>query len=236
MYLSLGVVLKKTPKKINLISCIKESLMEAVMKKPLLTIVGTLMLLQTPFAMGEETVTISLKDLNALKSLCSSLKSATATAPTATKKPVMVSNNKADTPDIGKAVKIASLRGFHALDKEAKEVEKKKQFKSGDGIKRNWELQPPSIPHNIEKDRITLKGNTCLKCHSEANHEKEKAPAISKSHYVSRDMKVVDKLPSRRYFCNQCHTPQADVDPLVKNSFESNSIKLDNLLMDKVGK
>lgn len=209
------------------------------MKKPLLTIVGTLMLLQSPFAMAEETVTISLKDFNALKSLCSSLKGATATmatAPTRTKKPVVVASSKADTPDIGKAVKIASLRGFHALDKEAKEIEKKKQFKSGDGIKRNWELQPPSIPHSIEKDRITLKGNTCLKCHSKANHEKEKAPVFSKSHYITRNMKVLDKLSPRRYFCNQCHTPQADVDPLVKNSFKSNTIKLDNRLMDKVEK
>ena len=79
----------------------------------------------------------------------------------------------------GDAAKVSSLRGANALDAEAKPIEKKKQLKSGDGIERNWELQPPSIPHDISKDRITLKGNTCMKCHSKANHEKEKAPVVS---------------------------------------------------------
>ncbi len=136
----------------------------------------------------------------------------------------------------GDIADVSSLRGKNALDAEAKPVTKKKQIKTASGIERNWELQPPSIPHDISKERITLKGNTCMKCHSEANHEKEKAPAVSKSHYVTRDMKVLDKLSSRRYFCVQCHAPQADVEPLVENSFEPNSIKLDNLLMKKTGK
>ena len=133
----------------------------------------------------------------------------------------------------GDAADVSSLRGKNALDAEAKPIEKKKQIKTAAGIDRNWELQPPSIPHDISKERITLKGNTCMKCHSEANHKKEKAPAISKSHYITRDMKVLDKLSSRRYFCVQCHTPQADVEPLVDNAFESNTLKLDNLLMKK---
>jgi cytochrome c-type protein NapB len=158
--------------------------MEAVMKKALLvTIVGTLMLLQAPLAYSED--------------------------------------------------KVASLRGDHELDKAAKAIEKKKQFKSGEGIERNWKLQPPSIPHDIAKDRITLKGNTCLKCHSKANAEKEKAPAVSESHLVTRDYKVLDKLSSRRYFCVQCHTPQADIKPLIENTFETNDIELSNLLMNK---
>ncbi len=136
----------------------------------------------------------------------------------------------------GDAADVSSLRGKNALDAEAKPIKKKKQIKTAAGIERNWELQPPSIPHDIAKERITLKGNTCMKCHSKANHEKEKAPAVSKSHYVTRDMKVLDKLSPRRYFCVQCHAPQADVDPLVENSFEANSMKLDNLLLKKTEK
>ena len=192
------------------------------MKKPLLTIVGALMLLQTPFATGEETVTISVKDLNALKSLCTSIQGATATtttAPVPAKAPVVTAESSKATPDIGKAVDVASLRGFHELDKEAKPVEKKKQFKISGGIERNWALQPPSIPHSIEKDRITLNGNTCMKCHSKANHEKEKAPQTPESHYKTRDGKTLEKLSTRRWFCVQCHTPQADVKPLVDNMF-----------------
>ncbi len=182
------------------------------MKRTLLvTIVGTFMLAQAPvFAEGESSE--------------------------ASAAPTEETTSKPEEPAIGKAVEVASLRGKNALDKEAKAIEKKKQFKSGDGIERNWELQPPSIPHDISKERITLKGNSCMKCHSVANHEKEKAPSVSKTHFVTRDMKVLDKLSSRRYFCNQCHTPQADIDPLVDNSFEANSIKLNNLLLDKTGK
>lgn len=130
--------------------------------------------------------------------------------------------------------KVASLRGDHELDKPAKAIEKKKQKKKNGGIARNWELQPPSIPHDIAKDRITLKGNTCMRCHSKANHEKEKAPAISKTHYLTRDKKVLNKLSSRRYFCLQCHVAQADIDPLVENTFETNKMKLNNLVLDGV--
>ena len=130
--------------------------------------------------------------------------------------------------------KVASLRGDHELDKPAKAIEKKKQKKVSGSIERNWALQPPSIPHDIAKERVTLKGNTCMRCHSAANHKKEKAPAISKTHYLTRDKKVLDKLSSRRYFCNQCHVPQADVKPLVENTFESNTMKLNNLVLDGV--
>jgi len=127
--------------------------------------------------------------------------------------------------------KVASLRGAHELDKPAKSIEKKKQKKVDGAIERSWELQPPSIPHDISKEKITLKGNTCMKCHSKENHEKEKAPELTKTHYVSRDGKVLDKPSSRRYFCNQCHTPQADVKPLIENTFEVNAIKLNNLIL-----
>jgi len=127
--------------------------------------------------------------------------------------------------------KVSSLRGDYGLDKLAKPVTKKRQLKT-DKIERNYELQPPSIPHSVEKDRITLKGNTCLKCHSIANHEKEKAPAISKTHLVTRDKKILNKLSTRRYFCRQCHAPQADVKPLVENTFEPNDIKLKNLVLE----
>ena len=126
---------------------------------------------------------------------------------------------------------VASLRGDYGLDKPAKAIQKKKQKKVDGAFERSWELQPPSIPHDISKETITLKGNTCMRCHSKDNAEKEKAPAVSKSHYVGRDMKVSENLSSRRYFCNQCHTPQADVDPLVENTFEINSINSTNMLL-----
>ncbi len=114
---------------------------------------------------------------------------------------------------------VASLRGAHDLDAPAQAIEKKEQIKMDGGFERSWELQPPSIPHSIEKDRITLKENTCMKCHSKENFEKEKAPEIGQSHYVARDGSQLEKISSRRHFCNLCHTPQADAKPLVENEF-----------------
>lgn len=114
---------------------------------------------------------------------------------------------------------VESLRGDSAPNSNANAISKHKQMKVKGGIKRNYKLQPPLIPHSIEKDRITLRGNTCLKCHSEKNHKKEKAPAIGKSHYLDRDGKRLTKVSKRRWFCNQCHAPQMQADPLVQNNY-----------------
>ena len=112
---------------------------------------------------------------------------------------------------------LQSLRGGYALDKDSQMFEKKKQMKQKGGFDRYFKKQPPLIPHSIEKDRITLKGNTCMKCHSKEHHEKEKAPAIGESHYLDRDGNKLAKPSARRWFCNQCHIPQVQADPLVQN-------------------
>ena len=114
---------------------------------------------------------------------------------------------------------ISSLRGGHELNKNAESFDKKKQMKVKGGIKRSYKQQPPMIPHSIDKDKITLKGNTCMKCHSEKNHKKEKAPMIGESHFLDRDGKKLAKPSSRRYFCDQCHAPQVLAQPLVENNF-----------------
>ncbi|MCP4043418.1 MAG: nitrate reductase cytochrome c-type subunit; periplasmic nitrate reductase electron transfer subunit [Gammaproteobacteria bacterium] len=115
---------------------------------------------------------------------------------------------------------VQSLRGAAALDAKANKVTKKKQKKMEGGFERAFKIAPPSIPHGIDKDRVSLNENTCLdKCHSEKKYEKEKAPKVGDSHYKNRDGKVLKSISSRRYFCQQCHTPQADTAPLVANTF-----------------
>ncbi len=120
---------------------------------------------------------------------------------------------------------VKSLRGENDLDKAATMYEKKKQKKVEGGIARTWDLQPPSIPHSVEKDRITLRSNTCMKCHSKANYKKEKSPMVGDSHFLDRDGKELEKLSARRYFCNQCHTLQLDTSPLVENTFQGSVTK-----------
>ena len=114
---------------------------------------------------------------------------------------------------------VASLRGAYDLEKDSKMFAKKKVMKSKGGFERSFEEQPPLIPHAIDKDRITLKGNTCMKCHSAKNYEKEKAPKAGDSHFEDRDGKILKKVSARRYFCNQCHVPQIQASPLVENTF-----------------
>ncbi len=117
------------------------------------------------------------------------------------------------------SAEVKSLRGDLAIDSTSKMFDKKRQ-KTVDGkFSRSWKLQPPSIPHKIDKDRISLQENTCMRCHSEENYKKEKAPKIGDSHYIDASGKKLTTLNMRRYFCTQCHTPQMDVKPLVKNNF-----------------
>lgn len=114
---------------------------------------------------------------------------------------------------------IASLRGTHDLSAESVKVSKKKIVSQEGGFERSYKQQPPMIPHKIDKYQITLKNNGCMKCHDEKNYKKEKAPLVGESHFLIRDGKKLDQISSRRYFCSQCHAPQVDAKPLVKNEF-----------------
>ena len=118
------------------------------------------------------------------------------------------------------AMSIQSLRGDSALDNKANKVVKHKINTVEGGIERNFKLQPPMIPHTIDKYKISLKGNGCMKCHSEKAYKKEKAPKVGDSHYIDRDGKTLKTISSRRYFCNQCHAPQTKDNPLVENVYE----------------
>ncbi len=114
-----------------------------------------------------------------------------------------------------------SLRGDLPLDANAEEFDRRRQETMDGGFKKSWKQQPPSIPHKINKDEITLQVNTCLRCHGEENFKDENAPKIGDSHYAVSEGKVTADLDMRRYTCNLCHAPQLDVDDLVENTFET---------------
>jgi len=115
---------------------------------------------------------------------------------------------------------VDSLRLGQDLDENAKEPVKKEQAVVQGGIERSYKIQPPVIPHKIDKDKIDLKANTCMNCHSEKTYKQKKAPKAGDTHYTDRDGNVTEKVASRRYFCNQCHAPQVVAPPLVENNFE----------------
>jgi cytochrome c-type protein NapB len=84
---------------------------------------------------------------------------------------------------------------------------------------RNYPEQPPIIPHAIEGYQLTLNTNRCLTCHARQFVQASGAPMISVTHFMDRDGQVLADVTPRRYFCTACHVAQADVPPLVPNTF-----------------
>ena len=112
---------------------------------------------------------------------------------------------------------------------------------------RSYVNAPPLIPHSVDGLLpITIKNNACLGCHMPDKAKEVGATPIPESHFTNfrpdtkiengkiiKDGKVIKNtsdviiakfkklkhLSMARYNCSQCHVPQADVKPLVKNNF-----------------
>ena len=102
-------------------------------------------------------------------------------------------------------------------------------------LPRSFNGVPPQIPHTIEGMDINKDGNMCLACHQFGG---EGVPVIPESHHkvpvvalgkvdtspqttriTGYDL-VADDYNPARYFCTQCHVPQAgNLKPLVLNRF-----------------
>lgn len=93
---------------------------------------------------------------------------------------------------------------------------------------------PPQIPHAIESFMpLTAKNNQCMTCHNNPSLRgkplKKGVPTpMPESHYTKPAFgkpeaglpgKVEKAVAGSRYVCTQCHAPQANVKPLVKNTF-----------------
>ena len=96
-----------------------------------------------------------------------------------------------------------------------------KQSVPAGGFERAYRQQPPLIPHKIDGYQITTDNNACMSCHDWPGNTRINAPKISETHYVDRQGVRLDKVAGTRYFCQQCHVPQADAKPLVGNHFQN---------------
>ena len=85
---------------------------------------------------------------------------------------------------------------------------------------RNYDMQPPTIPHRVDGYQIDKNFNKCLDCHAQAKTEFSLAVPVSPTHYLDRAGKVLPQVSTRRYFCMQCHVPQDPARPIVGNAFE----------------
>lgn len=86
---------------------------------------------------------------------------------------------------------------------------------------RNYRQQPPLIPHSIDNYQVDLKANRCLSCHDWTNAAERRAPTLSMTHYQDRDGNQLNEVSGSRWFCTQCHVPQANAPALVDNHFRA---------------
>lgn len=122
---------------------------------------------------------------------------------------------------VEEAVELNSLRGDADIAEQSLPAEIIQWQAETAPLARDYVQQPPLIPHHIEGYEINLKVNKCLTCHSWANYKAAKATKISPTHFRNRDGVDLANVSAQRYFCTQCHVPQANAQPLVENTFES---------------
>ena len=121
---------------------------------------------------------------------------------------------------LAQTAQVSSLRGADVdepvvLDQVHRQVERRMQ--------RNYRQQPPLIPHSIDQYQIDLRANQCLSCHDWTKAGERNAPTLSMTHYLDRNGRELDQIAGTRYFCTQCHVPQADAPALVENLFNPSS-------------
>ena len=115
---------------------------------------------------------------------------------------------------------IATLRGEAALDTGGAAPRMEQVENKDIKRRRNYPMQPPTIPHKIDDYQVDLNTNKCMSCHSRRRTEDSQAPMVSVTHYMDRDGNFLAEVSPRRYFCEQCHVAQIEVKPLVENTFE----------------
>ena len=118
------------------------------------------------------------------------------------------------------AQNIATLRGQTDLDQQGQPPAMSQVENDDIKRKRDYPMQPPTIPHKIDNYQVDLRSNKCLSCHSWKNYREKGATKISQTHFENRDEQVLANVSARRYFCTQCHVPQVNAPPLVENRFE----------------
>ena len=96
---------------------------------------------------------------------------------------------------------------------------------------RNYAMQPPTIPHTIDGYQLDKEFNRCMACHARTVAQDTNAIPVSVTHYMDRNNNVLAEVSPRRYFCTQCHVPQAEAKPLVTNTF----VDVERLLQRKPG-
>jgi cytochrome c-type protein NapB len=114
---------------------------------------------------------------------------------------------------------VDGLRGTPSLEAEPAPPPFPKIVNDDQRRTRNYPMQPPLIPHQIDNYQLDLRFNKCMDCHGRARTQESGAPMVSVTHFQDRDGNVLGEISPRRYFCTGCHVVQTDAKLKVKNTF-----------------
>ncbi len=116
-------------------------------------------------------------------------------------------------------VQLQTLRGVGVQSADPETVPSKLVV-DREPVKRNYDKQPPLIPHEVENYKINQTFNKCLECHSWTDAEEGGPTKVSRTHFKDSSSTDDTNLSKRRYYCMLCHVPQTDAKPLVENYFK----------------
>ena len=99
-------------------------------------------------------------------------------------------------------------------------------------IPKSYVTAPPMIPHKVDHMLpIKIGQNECLACHMPNTAKALGIHGMPKDHFVNNFDRTKNgkykfeqqkyRIAGSRYNCTQCHAPQAKLDPVVENKFES---------------
>jgi cytochrome c-type protein NapB len=114
-----------------------------------------------------------------------------------------------------------AARGTTAIDATTKPPRLSNSVNDDRRLPRNYDMQPPVVPHRVDGYQVDKNFNKCLDCHARDKTPVSGAVPVSRTHYIDRNGKVLDRISTRRYFCLQCHVPQEPVAPITGNRFQS---------------
>lgn len=116
-------------------------------------------------------------------------------------------------------VKLQSLRGDTPID-QTTESDVSKLLRERAPLPRSSKQEPPLIPHSIRGYQITKNFNKCMDCHALSKVKESGATKVSATHYRDFGGNELSNISPRRFVCTTCHVSQADVPPLVGNTFQ----------------
>jgi nitrate reductase cytochrome c-type subunit len=111
------------------------------------------------------------------------------------------------------------IRGAAPLDAEPTPPPFPKIVNDDQRKTRNYPMQPPLIPHQIDNYQVDLRFNKCMDCHGRTRTQESGAPMVSVTHFIDRQGNTLGEISPRRYFCTGCHVVQTDARLPVRNTF-----------------